>query len=215
MNLSNLDDRTLVTMYKNRVSRKDVVETLYHRYTRLRHKQWNVLRTQMQNSAAVHTLKDDFYSDARITIYSALDAISIDKIRDDNWKFLGYYRFYLMSLRNRYIAGLRKKIGNEASLFVPGADGAEFNRLDATVTVEHHATNPERLYLEKEDEDRVRRVVATAMASWTPTKRKIFSARENGRSRSAIARELGVTPATITYHMQQMQKEVHALLREY
>lgn len=213
--LSTLLDRELVTLYKTS-PHQTIVEELHKRYRNLFHKQWSILRKQLGNSIAVLELEDDFYAEMSLMIYQALDAIKLEKIRDDNWKFLGYLRFYVMSLRSKYINDLSKKVSHEDPLTISDSDGErELSRPDLQITDAHNQTNPELLFLDKEREVHVRKAVHTCFAQWDATKQFIFKKREQGITRTQIAKELSVTPAAITYHMDVMQRQLHSAIAHY
>jgi len=51
------------------------------------------------------------------------------------------------------------------------------------------------------------------MSHWNAKRQQIYRWREQGISKSNIAKKLEVHPATITYYMQSMQKDLETALK--
>ena len=117
MSIAQMNDRELVTQLKATGS-KALQEELWTRYQNLVHKNWAILRRQMDNSALILGMKDDFYSESFVAFRKTLDAVNMTKVHDDNWKFLGYFRLYLKNVRSDMISDLIKTYHHEKSYFV-------------------------------------------------------------------------------------------------
>jgi len=215
MLVSEMNDRQLMAAIK--ASHEQALQMeLWKRYENLVHKNWAVLRKQMDNSALILNMKDDYYSESFIAFRKAVDAVNLDKIYDDNWKFLGYFRWYLKNVRSDIISNLTKTYKHEKSYYVESSAGEEVARVEMVpdvVSRENMKFDPVVLSEEKEAANRCERAIAHCMSRWNPKRQQIFKWRQQGVSKSAIATKLGVHPATITYHMQAMQKDVESELR--
>lgn len=207
-----MNDRDLLIAIKATDNHPELVKALWDRYQNLIHKHWSILRKQLDNSSRILSSKDDFYSECYIAFMKAVDAINLDKIRDDNWKFLGYLRLYVGNVRNAMIDRILRVAENETSLFAENSEGDEIIRTDIShISIENsigRIANPEEAVINEEAEDRCKRAVAQCMSTWDEKKREIFLLREKGVSKSNIATVLGVHPATITYHLKIMKGDL-------
>ena len=107
-----LNDRNLVHRIKttqDETIARELKMVLFSRYERLVHKHWHALARRMNASSSVIGLKEDFYSDSYITFNKALSAVALNKIENDNWKFLGYFGYYLSATKNAYAKRIVKK----------------------------------------------------------------------------------------------------------
>lgn len=208
-----MTDRELVTKIKAAdASEKKVLEgVLFTRYEKFLYKNWAVLRRQMNNSPEIINMEGDFKSEAYLALKKALKAVNLDKIRDDNWKFMGYYGFYLKNARNKMISNHLSKYANETSLFIPGEGGADVAITDfnqGVVVSECTKYDPPSVLEFMEGENNCNRAINSCMKKWDEKRRSIFRMRQAGVSKSNIARELGVHPATITYYLTGMKKDM-------
>lgn len=210
-----LNDRQLLTALKSGKDTKNLQTELWIRYENLVHKNWAILRRQMDNSALIMNAKDDFYSESFLAFLKAIDAIDLSKIYDDKWKFIGYFRLYLKNVRSDIISAILKQYSHEKSFYVEGADGEEVARLDISpesAPEEFARYDPVEQTEKALAEARCKRAVAACMRQWDSKRRQIFSWREEGVGKSVIAQRLGCHPATITYHLDVMKKDLEAKL---
>jgi len=217
MSANLLTDRELITQLKCSTGdiHKALLKVLYLRYEDLIHKNWAILRKQMDNSSLVMNVKDDFYSESFIAMIKALEAIKLDKIKDDKWLFLGYFRLYLKNVRSDFIDKIMKTNRAEKSFYVETDDG-EVPRIDFytdVIDIEGHKFDPVEITERHMAEQRCMTAVAKCMSKWDDKRKDIFHKREQGISKSAIAASLNCHPATITYFLQSMKKDLEAELR--
>jgi hypothetical protein len=105
--ITQMSDRALVSYIKEsgveEPNRNQAEYILYKRYENFLHKHWHSLSKQLYSSGGtLQGLRDDFYSETYFVFKRALKAVDLQKVRDDNWKFLGYFGFYLSNYRNKY-----------------------------------------------------------------------------------------------------------------
>lgn len=193
---------------------KQQLTELWKRYENQVHKHWAILRKQMNNSPMVLELHDDFYSEAYIALHKAVKAIKLDKIKDANWRFVGYFRWYLTNVRTELITKLRAQTSKETTFYVETSDG-EIPRIELSPGIEfkQHASNPEEALMESENQRNVNMAVESCMRTWDDRRRTIFKLRQQGIAKGDVANKLGVHPATITYHLQVMQKDLEKALK--
>ena len=212
--MDEMNDRQLLTALKAS-NDKRLQEVLWKRYENLVHKNWAILRRQMDNSALVLNARDDFYSESFIAFRKAVDAIDLSKIYDDKWKFIGYFRFYLKNVRADMIENIVKTYHHEKSFYVETSDGDELARIDGMPEIiEREGTrfDPVAITERGEAEAKCANAVAKCMSRWDDKRRQIFRWREQGISKSNIAKKLSVHPATITYHLSVMKADIRNIL---
>lgn len=213
-----MTDREILTQLRDKSTpvstKKRLEEVLWTQYSRLVHKNWAILRKQMSNSAMILNQEDDFYSEAYIAFKKALAAIKLDKIKDNNWKFLGYYRLYLKNVRTAFIGKTVRLAAHETNLSMEDAgedtllSRAAFNHSDPSDAV----LDPLALVIQREGELNCDRAIEQCMSIWDEKRQQIFLLRQQGVTKSNIARELQVHPATITYYLKGMKLDMeHAL----
>lgn len=216
-----MNDREILTSLKQDLpqeERKRLEDLLWNRYQRLIHKNWGVLKRQMNNSGQILSRENDYFSDAYIAMRKCIDAINLSKIEDDNWKFVGYYRFYLRNVRSNIIRTLNREYHNECSLAVEGEDHREVSLVDLMISHSEeltHQNDPAEIMVHNEEQRTCDLAVSQCMKSWNDIRKEIFSLREEGVPKKKIADKLKVHPATITYYMKGMKKDLEAALHQY
>ena len=214
-----MNDRQLLIALKQNPSeeeRKHLEEVLWERYQRLVHKNWGILVRQMNSSSQILSREDDYFSDAYMAMRKCIDAINLDKIENDNWKFVGYYRFYLKNVRSNLIRTLSREYNNECSITTEGLNQQEVSLVDLMVSKSEEMTqqsNPADILIYNEGVQTCNLAIAHCMKNWNEIRRKIFTLREDGIPKKKIADELEVHPATITYYMKGMKKDLEEALR--
>lgn len=213
-----MNDRELVTaLKKNNGNNKQLQTELWNRYQNLVHKNWAILRRQLNNSTLILSLKDDFYAECFIAFRKAIDAVNLKKIYNDKWKFIGYYRFYLKNVRADFIEKVLKTSKHEKSFYITSADGTEIARVDMLPDVQEREGarfDPVALLLEGDSRIRCSTAVKSCMSKWDDRRQQIFKWRQQGISKSEIAKRLRVTPSNITYYLQSMRDDIGRALKD-
>jgi len=209
-----MNDRELLAAIKA-TGDKMLLQSLWDRYANLVHKNWAILRRQMDGSGLIMNMHDDFYSESYIAFRKAVDAIDLSKVRDDKWKFIGYFRFYLKNVRADMISLLLKRYQHEKSFYLETADGDEVARIDTmpeVIDTEGMKFDPVEITERRAAEERCELVVRECKQGWDDRRKQIFSLREAGIAKHVIAETLKVHPATITYYLQSMKKDIETKL---
>jgi hypothetical protein len=216
-----MNDRDILISLKSNPpdeERKYLENILWVRYQRLIHKNWGILKRQMNNSSQILAKEDDYFSDAYIAMKKCITAIDISKIENDNWKFVGYYRFYLRNVRSHIITTINKEYHNECSLTIESDDQREVSLVDLMVSHSKELANqndPAEIVVHTEEQRVCDLAVASCMQSWNDIRRQIFSLREEGIPKKKIADRLQVHPATVTYYMKGMRADIEKALLHY
>lgn len=199
---------------KGRVSTNELKTTLWFRYENQVHKHWAILRRQLSNSSMILEMEHDFYSEAYVAFTKAIGAIDLKKIRDEKWRFVGYFKYYLTNVRTEFITKLVRQYHAERPFYVETEDGS-IPRIELSVqdTYEHTMYSPEQILERKLEEQRVSTAVHHCMAHWDEKRRSIFKLRQQGLAKGEVAVKLKVHPATITYHLQAMKQDLQKELR--
>ena len=177
---------------------------LWDRYQNLVHKHYHIMERQMNHSPQVKEQRDDFYSESYLAFRKAVRAVDLEKIRDDKWKFVGYFRFYIMNLRNDMINQIVRKYHHEKPMVVVSDSEQELNRSDLQVSLEEGQYGSTEEILNRIAEEQATKI---CFQKWDTKKKFIFNQKKNGLNNTEIAKLLDVNCATITYHMQNMAKD--------
>lgn len=218
-----MTDRDILLELRNSESsaerKQQLTEQLWSQYEMLVHKNWAILRRQLGSSPLILDQKEDYYSEAFVAFTKALEAINVEKIRDDNWKFLGYYRWYLKNVRTAFVSKTLRVYKNEVPLTVKTRGGqdsflilTDIASKEAAITME--GLDPLVQVVQRESEDRCISAVNACMAKWDATRQRIFQLREEGVAKGAIAKALEVHPATVTYYLNSMRQDIEQALAE-
>jgi len=203
MRTTTMIERELVRLAKNGDAQASLV--LWKQYERLVHKHWHVLRKQMNTSHIVMGYKDDFYSDAYISFSKALQAVNLQKVKDDNWKFLGYFGWYLQTLRTNAIKKLLNTRKHEESLQFNPTDGSDGSVLKTDIDATMITGDPADVIALRVDMQRVR-------ATWDKPRQFIFDQLALGTPKKEIAAALQVHPSMITFYLKSMKKDLQTIL---
>lgn len=214
-----MNDRELFMQLKKKnlsvQERKRLEEILWVRYQNLIHKTWHGLRKMMNNSPQVLEAKDDFYSEAYIAMKKGIKAIKLDRVRDDNWKFLGFYRLYLKSVRSKIANQIIKEYRKEKDLEYTDDSGKEVYIEEVSdILVSDESKDPANIAVNNESQARIKRIVDLCMSEWNEPRRTIFEMREAGVPKKKIADFMGVGPATVSYYLKKMRSDIEKHLYE-
>lgn len=206
-----MSDYELVAQIKSSEGekQKNLLGILWLRYENQVHKHWAILRRQMNNSSLIVEAHDDFYSEAYIAFHKAVQAIDLKKVKDDKWRFVGYFKYYLTNLRTDTINQLLKQASREKAFYVETEDG-DVPRIDLQPADPYDllASSPEVILEHSLREVKVQEAIASCMARWDDRRREIFNLRQQGFAKGVVAEKLGVHPATVTYYLQVMKKDL-------
>jgi DNA-directed RNA polymerase specialized sigma24 family protein len=192
-----MNDRELMIQAKK--GNREAMDTLWKQYEMLVHKQWHVLRRQMNNSSLIKQHEGDFYSDAYISFRKAVDAVDLKKIRDDNWKLLGYFKWYLQTLRNNTIKHLLQVNAHEESLYIFDAE-SQTDMLRPDVERLEHVDVPAEIDMKES--------LGKISANWSPKRKYVLQRRLEGVPKKEIAEEMGNHPAMVTFLLRGMKKDL-------
>lgn len=207
-----MNDRQLITAIKTTSNSDKVREmrhVLYARYERFVHKHWQSLARRMNHSAAVLSVKNDFYAESYIVFEKALNAVKLSKIKDDKWKFLGYYGFYLSTLKNRFANGVVEKYNNETTLEVPSDVTGGKSVILSDLAESGQVESAEEEIIRKDHQRRFWSALAHCQATlWSKDKNVIWERRANGVSIKDTCSELGISTWKFNKILTEMKSEL-------
>lgn len=213
--LEKMNDRTLVTTIKSTVNKdeeKEARHVLYRRYERFVHKHWHSLSSRMNRSAAVMELKSDFYAESYIVFEKALKAVNISKIRDNKWKFLGYYGFYLSTLKNNFAKGVVNQYHNETSIEVPVASTSKSVIL-SDMAEAGIVPSAEDEVIQKDQRRRFWSALTQCQSTiWDETKRTIWDRRAAGVSIKETCEELNISTWRFNKILSEMKTQLDSAI---
>jgi hypothetical protein len=209
-NLSELTDREIVRRIKeggDSPAAQQLIYHLYRRYDLFVHKHWGYVMRQLRGRVS-SDIRDDFYSESYIAFIRALNAVSMSKIRDDNWKFLGYYGYFLLNKRKNFIKEILERRREELPLHktktpsdqVTGAYITEddFHKFNVHQPVLKHTISltrsGEELCIQKDISSKVYSAIKNCKDTvWSEEERQIFTMKERGESPSTIRSTLNMS----------------------
>lgn len=215
--LKKMKDRDLVIIIQdNTTTRKDfnlASEVLLERYEPQIHKNWWKLRGQLNGSSIVESLKDEYYSEAYEAFFTAIRKIDLAKIRDDNWKLVGYADFYLRNVRAKLCKQCLKMAKSKPLDSM--IDINEDSRLSADPDVELAYQEsegfkdiPEYLCIKNDEENRVNNIVKKVYEGWNEKRKFIFRELMKGKTKATIARELNIKNMVIYNNCLKMKEDL-------
>lgn len=197
---ASLSDRQMVIAIKSAPGTKyaaDLTYALYCRYSNFVHKHWHALSRALNASHLVQDVKDDFYSESYVSFTKALNAIDTSKIQNNNWKFLGYFGFYLSNQRKTFAKKIIQKYHTETPLEVPEASGTDGDKtvLLSDIVDAGTVSSAEDTFIEDDTRRRFWSGLSYCKeAVWGDVEKRIFAMREKGESIRTICGELGMSP---------------------
>lgn len=209
--LEQMSDRDLVTFIKSTMNREDEREArhvLYSRYERFVHKHWHSLSGRMNRSTAVMEQKSDFYAESYIVFEKALKAVNISKIRNDKWKFLGYFGFYLSTLKNNFAKGIVTQYHHETALEVPTATTSKSVIL-SDMSEAGIVRSAEDIVIEKDQRQRFWKALTQCKGTiWNETQRTIWDKRAAGVSIKETCDALGISTWKFNKILSEMKTQL-------
>lgn len=216
-----MNDREILVALKQSTSleeKKELESILWAKYQRLVYKNWGILKRQLNNSSQALGKEDDYFSDAYIAMRKCIDAIDLLKIKDDNWNFGGYFHLYIKNVRTSIIKSVSREYQHECSLTVENNDNQEVPLADLLVAHDEaliEQNDPAEIMIQNEEQNVCDAAIKQCMQNWNEVRREIFLLREKGVSKKKVADKLKVHPATITYYMKDMRRDLEAALLAY
>jgi len=154
MDYSKVIDRQLVILAKE--GNAEATHELFFRYRNFIYNHWSKLRKNLEkiNNKSYNnnlmTVKSDFENDAYLVFIDALNYTNIDEIKNDKWKFIGPYGWYMSNLRRTY---RRKALSSSKEMSSNVVIGdSESNILD---TARFASMSAEEVFLHNEDEKKI------------------------------------------------------------
>jgi hypothetical protein len=213
--LEKMSDRDLVKLIKSTMNREEEREArhvLYRRYERFVHKHWHSLSSRMNRSAAVMELKNDFYAESYIVFEKALKATNVTKIRDDKWKFLGYYGFYLSTLKNNFAKGIVNQYHNEVSIEI-NAPSTDRSIILSDLSEAGVVQSAEDEVIERDQRRRFWSALTQCQSTiWDETKRTIWNRRASGVSIRDTCEELGISTWRFNKILSEMKTQLDSAI---
>lgn len=196
---STLSDRQIVIAIKsdpNTPYTRDLTYELYQRYINFVHKHWYSLSKTLNSSYLVQDIKEDFYGESYVSFTKALAAINIDKIQDNNWKFLGYFGFYLSNQRKLFAKKIIQKYQAETSIEISETTNTEDRPIFLSdVSEAGIVSSAEDTFIEDDKKRRFWSGLSYCKEKlWGDVEKRIFTMRESGKPIRRICEELDMSP---------------------
>lgn len=219
-----MNDYQLVSIIKNSDPDNQTYEynlaskVLFERYERQLHKNWWKLRAQMNGSQLIENLKEEYYSEAQEAFWVAIQKINLDKVRDDNWKCVGWIDFYLRNVRTKLIKDTKLNSKSKSITSMKedeGDDGSLIVDPDVEIAYwesEGFRREPSYAYETMESVGNCENAVAMCKAGWSNYKNEIFDYLQEGKTKTEIAKIMNENPMKIYQVTTSMKKDMKKAL---
>lgn len=210
-----MSDRDLVSKIKSTIDREEEREArhvLYRRYERFVHKHWHSLNSRMNRSSAVMEQKNDFYAESYVVFEKALRAVNVSKIRDNKWKFLGYYGFYLSTLKNNFAKGIVNQYHNETAIEIPISSTSK-NMILSDMSEAGIVPSAEDVVIKQDQQRRFWSALTQCQSTiWDDTKRVIWNRRAAGVSIKETCEELNISTWRFNKILSEMKTQLDSAI---
>ena len=212
-----MNDRELVTFIKSADQSKEEYSiacgVLLEKYKNLIHRNWWILQKQMNNSDLVNTYKEDFYSNAYITFFTALEKTNLDVIRDDKWKFVGMFGWYLINLRKKTIENLMDDSKLKSLSHMNTMEDEDSNIVDSDIEESYQFTDgykqdPSFICERKESEKICKEAIKECYRKWTEKEKTVYNMLVKGDTRCTISKELNLPMSRIYLISRKMKNDL-------
>lgn len=216
--LKKMSELELIKLFKDKGTSKNTSDAIYEillkKYEPMIGKHWFMLRSSMENSLLILETKDDFYSEACMSLLKVLEKVDISRIYDENFKLMQLYSWYLNNLRNKF----RKEVLKKAKIKGFNNMNQETEEGDLVIDLD-----VEQAYWEREGykhepsyiaidvdggEEMCQRAIKNCMNKWPVRERTIFNYLREGKSRNEIAALLEVTPIKMWNIINRMKRDM-------
>lgn len=195
MDYSKIIDRQLVISAKEGDAKAS--EALFFRYRHFIYNHWAKLRKNLEkiNNKSYNNnlmaIKSDFENDAYLAFIDALNYVNLEEIKNDKWKFLGPFGWYLSNLRRTY---RRKALSSarEMSSNVTIGD-TESNILD---TAKFASMSAEDVFLHNEDEKKISYFMNNLDHFLTPEEFELSKLKRAGKPIVEIKSKMNLTTSS-------------------
>lgn len=210
-----LNDRDLVTRIKtttNKEEEKEARLVLYQRYERFVHKHWHSLSSRMNRSAAVLEMKSDFYAESYMVFEKALKAVKLSKIKNSKWKFLGYFGFYLSTLKNNFAKNVVHLYHNETALEIPTTASSRCVIL-SDMSEAGIVRSAEEEIIERDERERFWKALTQCKSTvWDSTQKAIWDKRAAGVSIKETCQELEISAWKFNKLLSEMKTQLQTAI---
>lgn len=190
---------------------------LYKKYEEMIHRHWWLLQKSLNESDLVNNAKEEYYSEAQIAFFNALEKVDLSKIYDENFKLMQLASWYIGNSRKKVASEIVNKRARERSL-LSVSDSEEVGTFtDPEIEFSEWEENgykqsPEYLCELHDSEKRCNSVVEKYLKIWDPLKVEIFRRRKLKESRVEISEALNIPITKIYKCLKEMYNDLSSEL---
>lgn len=220
--MKSMNDRMLVTLVKTTapgsMDYEKASKVLVERYEPQIHRNWWRLSASMNNSTIVQSIKEDYYLEAYEAMWTAIQKIDLNEIKNDKWQAVGYIDFYLRNVRTKMSKEILRKGKTKSVTGVKAAEGDDNSQVvnpDVEIAYwesEGFRTEPSYSCEVTEAEEHCSNAINSCLSMWTDLEKKIFDYLQRGFTRAEIARITKENPMRIYELATSMKKDMKRAL---
>lgn len=215
-----MNDRELITYIKHNradnepwVNYNKAVTALWERYQNQIHNNWHKLVKVLGGSDLVLSKHGDFYDEAQEAFMTALTKIDLNKVENDNWKFVGYLNFYLTNLRTKLHREIKKEtafkpIDSMSDLDEDCALSADLDVEEAYRESDGFRYEPEYVLEQREGEENCKRALRECLNKWTDTQKEIYRRLVNNEKKLDISKALNIPTPRLYAECNKMKRDL-------
>lgn len=167
----------------------------------------------MNGSPLVESMKEDYFSEAYEAFFKAVDRIDLSKVKDENWKVVGYADFYLKNVKSKF----RKRVIDESKVR-PIDENSQREEKASTFDndieekyqeEEGYKENPEYKALQKIEAEKILKIIEKCKPHWNDRKKYIIEGLLAGKTKPQIAKELGIRSGLVTNSFESIKREIN------
>lgn len=190
---------------------------LFRRYEKQIHRNWYRLLNQLSHTDLVKNLKDEYYSEAYGAFYEAVLAVDVSKIKDNNWKFVGYLDFYLKNVRTSMCVFAERYKDVKSTDVYEDDDGKSLDRVADLISYNRSEFEADPAYIaaEVDESDKRKKLVETAYRNWPQQTRLIYDLWKAGYKKVEIAEALKIKDSVVYTTTDRIKKELQTLAKKH
>lgn len=214
-----LSDRDLIYLRKlstNRMEKNWAGEALFKRYEKQIHKNWLRLCAQMNNTPLIKSLQEDYYDEANEAFLLAIEKTDLNKIKNNDWKFVGMLNWYLANVRKKMIKQALKQGVVKSLNHMHAIAEDDSSECDPDVEIsywdsEGYKTEPSFVIEFQDESKKCIEVLEKCKKKWLRNNGleiEILDRLQDKQTRNEIAGELGLTTSKVYNIIKSMKRDI-------
>lgn len=206
MNINSLSELEILKILKDPTSSPDLYEAageyIFKKYEKMIHYHWHMLVKQLNNSVLVNNIKDEYYSEAREALFTAIQKVDVSKIYDENFKLMQMASWYIGNVRNKMCRIVVQQASCKSTTSIADLEEDGGLALDPDVEMSWWSRNseyydPAVICVNTLREEECQIALQKCIDHWDDNHKKVFRYLQEKKSKNEIAEELEISPMRV------------------